>query len=159
MWICTVSLDSGRRTVFGRDRQASVAEAVAASCAVPGYFAPVPIDGERFVDGAAWSLCNLDLLAEADLDLVVVSAPMSTSDWLARDPGNAVRLLARGHLEREVAQVRKGGTRVVVFQPDAKVREAMRGGSMDLHRRAPVARATREYVGALLRNGQAMDAW
>ena len=151
MWICAVSLDSGRRTVFGRDREASVADAVAASCAVPGYFAPVTIDGERFVDGGAWSLLNLDLLAGADLDLVVVSAPMSTSDWVARDPGNAVRLLARGHLEREVAQVRRNGTQVVVFQPDARVRRVMGGGSMDIRQRAPVARATRAYVGALLR--------
>ena len=35
MWISAVSLDSGRRTVFGRDREASVADAVAASCASP----------------------------------------------------------------------------------------------------------------------------
>ena len=117
------------------------------------------IDGERFVDGGAWSLLDLDLLAGADLDLVVVSAPMSTSDWVARDPGNAVRLLARGHLEREVAQVRKNGTRVVVFQPDTRIRQVMRGGSMDMHRRAPVSTGYARVRRCAPAQRSAMDAW
>ena len=44
-WICTVRLDDGVRVVFGRDANASVRDAVTASCAIPGYFTPVVIDG------------------------------------------------------------------------------------------------------------------
>jgi NTE family protein len=150
MWICAVSLDSGRRVVFGRDAQASVADAVTSSCAVPGYFEPVTIRGERFVDGGAWSLLNLDLLAGLDLDLVVVSAPMSTTDWVATDPGNAVRAPARVQQEREAAQVRRAGTPVVVFQPDARLRRVMGTAAMDVHKRSPVALAARQYARAVL---------
>ena len=152
MWICAVSLDSGRRVVFGRDAQASVGDAVAASCAVPGYFEPVTIRDEPFVDGGAWSLLNLDLLAGLGLDLVVVSAPMSTSDWAAIDPRNALRVPARARQEREAAQVRRSGTRVLVFQPDARLRQVMGTGSMDVRKRSPVAVAARAYARDVLRD-------
>jgi NTE family protein len=150
MWICAVSLDSGRRVVFGRDADASVGDAVAASCAVPGYFAPVTIGGERFVDGGAWSLLNLDLLAEAGLDLVVVSAPMSTTQWVAMDPANALRVAARARQEREAAQVQRSGTQVLVLAPDAGLRRVMGTRSMDVRKRSPVAVAARAYAGKVL---------
>ena len=90
-WICTVRLDDGVRVVFGRDASASVRDAVTASCAIPGYFTPVVIDGHRHVDGGMWSIHNLDLMAELGLDLVVVSAPMSTADPLAAERGTLLR--------------------------------------------------------------------
>lgn len=40
--------------------QASVAQAVQASCPIPGVFRPVPIDGRTYVDGGAWSPTNID---------------------------------------------------------------------------------------------------
>jgi NTE family protein len=152
MWICAVSLSSGRRVVFGRDVQASVPDAVAASCALPGYFKPVTVGDERFVDGGAWSLLNLDLLAGLGLDLVVVSAPLSTTDWIAIDPGNALRVPARVQLEREAAHVRRSGTPVLVFQPDARLRRVMGIDAMDARQRPPVALATREHARTVLRD-------
>ncbi|MFI5099056.1 MAG: patatin-like phospholipase family protein [Actinomycetes bacterium] len=151
LWICAVDLSDGRRVVFGRDASASVGDAVAASCAVPGYFEPVLIDGRRFVDGGAYSLVSLDLLAGLGLDAVVVSAPLSTLDWVAADPGNALRLPARAQLEREAARVRRSGTRVVVVQPDARMRRVMGTNTMVAAKRPPVALAARNFAGALLR--------
>lgn len=151
LWICAVSLDSGRRVVFGRDAQASVADAVAASCAVPGYYEPATVGSERLVDGGAWSLLNLDLLAGVGLDLVVVSAPLSTTDWVAIDPGNALRVPARAQQEREAAHVRRSGTPVLVFQPDARTRHVMGTRSMDVRKRSPVALAARAQARAVLR--------
>jgi len=60
--ICTVDRSSGRRVVFGApgSPKASVADAVQASCAIPGVFEPVRIDGREYVDGGAWSVTNLD---------------------------------------------------------------------------------------------------
>ena len=68
LWIVAVDLDVGRRVVFGRSGApaATVGEAVEASCAIPGYFAPVTIDGARYVDGAVHSTTNADLVAELD---------------------------------------------------------------------------------------------
>ena len=65
LWIVAVDLDVGRRVVFGAPgrRPSTVGEAVEASCAIPGYFAPVTIDGTRYVDGGVHSTTNGDLLA------------------------------------------------------------------------------------------------
>jgi NTE family protein len=60
--VCTVDRANGRRVVFGAPGapKASVADAVQASCAIPGVFKPVRIDGREYVDGGAWSVTNLD---------------------------------------------------------------------------------------------------
>ena len=146
MWIVAVELDTGARVVFGRDADASVADAVSASCAVPGYFAPVEIGGRRYIDGGAYSLVSLDLLAGRGLDLVIVSAPLSTADRFARDPGNLPRLVARSQLDREAKPVRDGGTEVVIVAPDAGLRAVMGSNSMVAAKRAPVAEATLAYA-------------
>jgi len=151
LWVCAVRLHDGQRVVFGRDRTARVADAVSASCAVPGYFAPVPIDGEPYVDGGVHSLTNTDVLAGRGLDVVVVSAPLGTTDWAAADAGNVLRVPARAQLAREVARLRREGTRVVTLQPDRRLRAVMGADAMDASRRRPVALATREYASAVLR--------
>ena len=153
MWICTVRLDDGVRVVFGRDATTSVRDAVTASCAIPGYFAPVVIDGRRHVDGGMWSIHNLDLVAGLGLDLVVVSAPMSTADPLAAERGTLVRLPVRRRLDREADQVRAAGTPVLVIQPDSRLRAVMGTSTMRLSRRAPVAQATRALVRDLADTG------
>ena len=55
-----------------------MADAVAASCAIPGFYHPVKVAGRRYVDGGICSTSNLDLLCGADLDLVVCLNPMSS---------------------------------------------------------------------------------
>ena len=151
LWVCTVRLRDGERVVFGRDRVASVADAVSASCAVPGYFAPVTIDDERYVDGGAYSLTSLDVVADLELDLVLVSAPLGSADAVAPDIGNAMRAPARAQLAREVSRVRRRGTRVLQIQPDRRLRAVMGTSTMSAAKRAPVALATREYAAAVLR--------
>jgi NTE family protein len=90
----------------------------------------------QHVDGGAWSLCNADLAADADVDLVVISAPMSTTARLTRSP----RGLARLQLERELRTLRRAGTPVLVVQPDAVTRRLMAGTGMDASRRPAIAR-------------------
>lgn len=142
-WIVAVDLAAGERVVFGRDAHPPVADAVSASCAVPGYYEPVSIGGRRYVDGGVWSMVSLDLLSDQDLDLVICSAPMSTADWFARDFGNAARVPWRAQLDRER---RKVPGRVVIVAPDAGMRRVMGTSTMDPARRAPVAQAAVEYA-------------
>ena len=156
-WITAVSLEDGARVVFGRHATASVRDAVMASCAIPGYFAPVVIEGQRHVDGGMWSIHNLDLVAGIGLDLVVVSAPMSSADLRARERSTATRAPVRLRLDREIAQVRESGTAVIVVQPDTALRAVLGSSTMKLSRRAPVALATRDYVHRLADSGQ-LDA-
>ncbi|MFB6890520.1 patatin-like phospholipase family protein [Kitasatospora sp. NPDC056327] len=79
-----VDYRSGRRVVFGDPGAppARLAEAVMASCAIPGWFAPVTVGGTDYVDGGCWSATNADLLLDRGLDEVYVLAPMA----LRRDP-------------------------------------------------------------------------
>ena len=84
-WVPVVRLSDGERVVFGRDDlQATAAEAVRASCAVPVLFEPVNVDGKRYIDGGLHSYTNADLMGPPAFDLVVVSSPMSgTAGWSA----------------------------------------------------------------------------
>ncbi len=153
MWITAVDLGTGRRAVFGREDTASVPDAVSASCAIPGYFAPVEISGRRYVDGGAHSVNNLDLVIGEPLDLVIVSAPLSTLDAFALETGNVPRAAIRRQLDREVRAVRRAGIPVEVFAPDARLRSIMGINSMDLRKRPAVARAAREYTIRRVRSG------
>lgn len=149
LWLCAVAMRTGRLVVFGRDdTTATVGQAVAASCAIPGFFTPVPIGGVDHVDGGVHSPTNADLLAGVGLDLVVVSSPMSLDSAGARRPrpGNALRLGHRARLMREVAAVRRSATRVVTFQPGPEDLAVMGppGTAMRPERREPVARQARE---------------
>ncbi|MPY91722.1 MAG: patatin-like phospholipase family protein, partial [Acidimicrobiia bacterium] len=123
LWVTAVRAGDGRRVVFGRDALpiGDVGEAVAASAAVPGWYAPVRVGGDEFVDGGVWSTTNADLAAGLGLDLVVVVAPMSSDAARASWSGPAVRRgWHRSVLAKELATVRSHGSEVVVFEPCAE---------------------------------------
>ena len=79
-WAVAADYATGRRVAFGRDDAppATLAEAVAASCAIPGFYHPVTVAGRRYVDGGICSVSNLDLLCGEGLDLVICLNPMSS---------------------------------------------------------------------------------
>lgn len=150
LWICAVRLSDGERVVFGRDPspEPDLGTAVAASSAIPGWFHPVEIDGERFVDGAVHSPTNADLVAGLALDVVVVSSPMSSgASTSVVPPSNPARMFHTAVLEREVRAVQGDGTPVLVFQPDRNVLDAVGYDAMDLGRMAAIAE--RSYSAAL----------
>jgi NTE family protein len=147
LWINAVQLDTGRRVTFGRDvgHATVVADAVAASCAIPAFFAPVLIDGVRYVDGGVHSPTNADLVAGLELDLVIVSSPMSIAGAGFRVAADQpTRRLARFALGREVARVRRSGTPVLTFQPTDADLAVMGLNAMEESRRAPVTRSVYE---------------
>jgi len=121
LWICAVRRRDGRRVVFGRPGSpaAPLHLAIGASCAVPGYFAPVRIGGHAYVDGGVHSPTNAAILRGHRLDIVIVIAPMSgPTGWR---PGffPAARRYSERLLQREVRALRDEGTRTVVFTPGA----------------------------------------
>jgi NTE family protein len=73
--ITAVDAESGEFAVFDAASGVSLADAVAASCAVPGIWPPVLINGRRWMDGGMRSVANADLAAE--YDQIVVLAPIS----------------------------------------------------------------------------------
>jgi NTE family protein len=145
LWICAVRRDDGARVVFGRPGapEAPVGRAVAASCAIPTYFAPVEINGHEYVDGGVHSPTNADVLRREQLDLVIVSSPMSAAHGRARTPGAGIRWAMHRRLERELARLRKAGTTVVRFEPGQATLAAMGMNAMDDTSAAPAARAAK----------------
>lgn len=72
--ITAVDTATGELRVFDRDSGVDLVDAVAASCAVPGVWPPVPIGGNRYMDGGVRSIANADLAVGADRVLVLVPA-------------------------------------------------------------------------------------
>jgi NTE family protein len=145
LWLCAVGLRDGRRVVFGREGSpdARVGQAVAASCAVPGYFQPVTIGGRRYVDGGTRSFTNMDLVAAMELDLVIVSSPMSYATGRPAVAADTVmRQSLRAQLRSEVAALRGGGTPVVAIEPGRRVAHTMGYNPMDARPRGAVSRIT-----------------
>ena len=145
LWVCAVRERDGRLVVFGRDARPALPDAVAASCAIPGFFAPVEIGGEAFVDGGAHSPSNADVLLGADVGLVLVSSPMSEAGRRARvaldEPG---RRWARLALGSEARRLRRSGAHVLAFQPTPEDLAVIGLNPMDPTRRGAVARQARE---------------
>ena len=123
-WAVAADYSTGKRVAFGRGDAptTSAAAAVAASCAIPGFYHPVSVAGRRYVDGGICSTSNLDLLCGADLDLVVCLNPMSSvapvaggspADRFAR----LMRAAAGRRLAHEARKLRREGTDVLVLQP------------------------------------------
>jgi NTE family protein len=139
LYICAVRRRDGRRVVFGRDGAPScdLAHAVAASCAIPGFFHPVEIDGEVYVDGGVHSPTNADVLRSWELDVLLVSSPMSVAPRGMRPTLDLVpRLHAHRYLRREVAPYRKRGVQVATFEPGGELLQVMgvnplHGGRID----------------------------
>ena len=92
---------------------------------------------------------SLDLLAGRDLDAVIVSAPLSTTDPVAVEGYNVLRSLVRRRLRHEGTHL---DAPVVYLEPDARLRRLMGANSMDVSRRPQVALAARDYARAQLRH-------
>lgn len=147
LWICAVRQTDGRRVVFGRDgARPTVPEAVAASCAIPGFFSPVVIDGHGYLDGGVHSPTNADVLVDATpLDLVIISSPMSRQGRRPRLAADQpMRAWARALLDAEALRLRRRRVPVLAFQPDEGVLAEMGLNAMDPARRAAIAGEARE---------------
>lgn len=144
-WVVAVDYDTGQRVVFGRPGAPEVrlADAVAASCSVPGWYAPVEIGARRYVDGGVRSATSLGLVASEGVDEVWVLAPMASLNADLplvphRRIERRVRSLFTYALMREVKALRAGGIKVTVVTPGPEDLAAMGVNLMDPRRRQAV---------------------
>lgn len=137
--------DAGVRVPFGREGApvADVADAVMASCAIPGWYQPVRLGERRFIDGGTWSSTNLDLLVGLGLDEVFVLAPQVSFD--TDTPAHLVTRLERqwrtrvtARALREMTTVHADGAEVTMIGPGHEDLEAIGGNLMDVSRRPAV---------------------
>jgi NTE family protein len=124
--ITAVDAETGEFTPFDRDSGVPLLHAVAASCAVPGVYPPVSIDGRRFIDGGMRSAANADLAQGYDRLVVLAPIPRGIGPITSVD-----------------AQVTGMVSRVAVVSPDKDSKVAIGKNVLDPAARAPSARAGR----------------
>ncbi|MEU1040151.1 patatin-like phospholipase family protein [Streptomyces sp. NPDC005551] len=127
-----VDTATGELRVFGKDSGVPLVDAMAASCAVPGVWAPVTLDGRRWTDGGIHSAANAHLAA--GYERVVVLAPVA---------------LGGGPLVPAAEQGRRlaaAGARVAVVTPGRAARRSFGRNPLDPAARAGAARAGRDQA-------------
>lgn len=130
--IVAVDAQSGETTVFDQSSHVDLVDAVAASCAVPGIWPPVSINGRRYIDGGVRSAENADL-AEGYARVVILS-PMGTT--LPRIGG--------GGLNEQIEILHKAGGKAHLLSPDAESRSAIGLNPLSPDTRRPAAEAGRK---------------
>ncbi|MBB3676265.1 patatin-like phospholipase family protein [Modestobacter versicolor] len=130
--VTAVDAESGEFVTFTRESGVELVAAVGASCAVPGVYPPVTIDGHRYVDGGMRSPANADLAAEYDRIVVVAPLPRGAGPMTSVD-----------------AQVTGLVSRVAVVSPDQASLAAIGKNVLDPAAREPAARAGRAQAAAV----------
>ena len=123
--VCAVAsdLDTGRRVVLeAHPREgvprATLRRALQASCAIPGLYPPVRIDGARLVDGGLRSATNLDLAARLPSRAVLaVSAITFDPADPPSGPGRLLRMWPNRTVLREASELRRLGHEVLLLRP------------------------------------------
>ncbi|WP_211368054.1 patatin-like phospholipase family protein [Microbacterium rhizomatis] len=127
--IPAVELETGALRVFDRDSSVGLVDAVAASCAVPGVWPPVDIDGTSYIDGGTRTSANADLAAGADTVLIIV-------------PSAAITAMGPAISDAELAALAPGRVHTI-FADDASI-EAIGINPLDPATRPAAARAGRD---------------
>jgi NTE family protein len=130
--ITAVDAETGDFHPFDRDSGVPLLQAVAASCAVPGVYPPVTIDGRRYVDGGMRSAANADLAHDYERLVVLAPIPRGIGPMASVD-----------------AQVSGMVSRVAVVSPDKASRLAIGRNVLDPAARAPSAKAGRAQAAAV----------
>jgi NTE family protein len=164
LWVVACDYENGRRTMFGREDAptADLADAVAASCAIPGFYHPVRINGRNYVDGGMWSTSNLDVVVGQRLDLVICLNPTSslhpTHAWNPADRlAGVLRGLSGRRLGSEARLLREEGTTVVLIQPLGEDLAAMGPNLMSTRGRQRVIEVASRTVGQQIRESEERD--
>jgi len=89
-FVVTTNLSTGRERIF---QEGPVIPAVRASCAIPGVFEPVKIDGELYCDGGLVDRLPCEVLRTAGAD-VVIGVNLGPGEG-ARRPSNISEVISR----------------------------------------------------------------
>lgn len=140
--IVAYDIRAGCRAAFGTANapRVSLADAVAASSAVPLVFRPYPIEGELYVDGGVSSGTHADLVLghHEPLDLVLVLAPMAADvqRHRARFHEKMFDKVGLRSLNQEIELIKSAWPHcdIVTLSPSPSVQNAMRPNPMDASR-------------------------
>ncbi|MBC9718747.1 patatin-like phospholipase family protein [Streptomyces sp. TRM66268-LWL] len=125
--VTAVDATTGDLVPFDRDSGVGLVDAVSASCAVPGVWPPITIDGRRYIDGGVHSSANAALAA--GYAKVLIIAPMAMGGGPLPTP------------RAQAAKLAAAGAKVVLITPTREARRTFGRNVLDPTRRAPAARA------------------
>jgi NTE family protein len=140
--ITAVDTETGALRLFDRTAGVPLTLGVAASCAVPGVWPPVTIEGRRYMDGGVRSSVNADLAAGYERIVVLAPIPRGFTPM-----SGAVAQV--GELRRD--------SQVALVTPDAAALAAIGRNVLDPARRAPAARAGLTQAADVVE--QVREAW
>lgn len=134
--VTAVDASDGTFSLFGPDSGVGLAEAIAASCAVPGVYPVVVIDDRPYMDGGARSATNADVAADCDRILIISCGPEPGTSPLGPTLGQSIAAL------RERSEV-------LLIGADAESLAAFGSNSLLLSTREPATESGRRQ-GALV---------
>jgi NTE family protein len=137
--VTAVDTENGETRIFDRHSGTHLVDAVAASCAVPGVWPPVTVDGHRYMDGGVRSSDNADL-AKGYGRIVVVSPNGLRADEIVAFP-----------LQEQIDVLKNAGAQTYVIEPDKPSRTAIGLNPLLPATRKPSAEAGRRQ-GKLIAN-------
>lgn len=127
--IMAVDASSGDVVNFSQSPGVHLVDAVAASCAVPGIWPCVSINGKHYYDGGIRSGENADF-AKGAANVLIISPTGVDGPAL---PGS--------NLRDEIALLESTGSKVTLISPDAPSKAAMGKNPLDPSKRAAAAKA------------------
>jgi NTE family protein len=131
--IVAMDAHNGRPRVFTAVDGVDLVDAVAASCAVPGIWPAVTVEGRQYIDGGMRSSSNADLAVGCDEVLVI--APMPEIPMVASEVKKAIAELERA-------------AHVVTIRADEAATAAMGSNPLDPATAVPAAEAGRRQATA-----------
>jgi NTE family protein len=135
-YMCTaVDASDGSFVTWDKDSGVPLGRAIASSCAVPGIFPPIALNGRRYIDGGMRSATNADLARGHDRVIVVSVTSSARASAMPQLMENM-----RRRFDAELDAIREAGGQVEVIVPDDGAIHAIGPNVMDPSRRATVAR-------------------
>jgi len=133
--ITALDMDTRLLVTFDASSGVDHSLAIVASCAIPGIFPPVPINGHRYIDGGSWGSGDNAHLALGAPSVLVIS-PLA-AQRAQRAGGSAI-------LERDLRDLRASGARVHLISADPASLATRGTGAPDPTLMVAAAKAGRE---------------
>lgn len=125
--IVAVDVATGSAMILDRHSGASLSQAIAASCSLPGLSPPVEVRGRSYMDGGMRSSANLDLLTDCGSVVVLCFAPQGPA---------GLRVIERAQAQAQ--ELEASGPRVRLIFPDNVSSTVIGDRTMDVTKRPDI---------------------
>ena len=118
-WLTATEKHTGKVVLFSKDSGVAVSKAVTASCAIPGVYAPVEINGALFQDGGVYSSTYLGFIMPY-VQNITLFTPLVLDKTVKHPLGlaaNALGISSTQALQSEITKARQLGKSLTIYSP------------------------------------------